>query len=257
MIQVKQCRHGRMMFYDNDRYIGHSLDVSGVYSEGEVLLWRQLVRPGWQVIEVGANIGAHTVWLSRTVGPAGTVLAIEPQRQVYHMLCGNLALNGISNVLPMLAAAGDELGSIIVPKLDYNKHENFGGLSLVAEEGDVVPLVTIDSFPNSSPDFIKIDVEGMEADVVRGARHTIERCHPVLYVENDREEKAVELATLIRDLGYRLYWHSPFINRDLFGTTVSLNMLCVQSGASVAGLEEVVAEDCAKYVHQWMNGRGG
>lgn len=238
MIQVKKCRHGRLMFYDNDLYIGRSLNTHGVYSEQEILLWQQIIKPGWTVVEVGANIGVHTVWLSKAVGSNGLVVAIEPQMQLYHMLCGNLALNEITNTVTVLAAIGKTHGTITVPSISYGKQGNFGGVSLGGSEGATVPVLPLDAL-RKDPEFIKIDVEGMEADVLRGARETIERCKPILYVENDRKEKSDELIEIIRDLGYVMYWHHPLINRELFGNTVSLNMLCVQPGASVVGLKEV------------------
>jgi FkbM family methyltransferase len=239
MIQVKQCRHGRLMFYDNDAYIGRSLNTSGTYSEEEILLWQQIVRPGDVVVEVGANIGAHTIWFAKAVGRDGKVFAIEPQRQMYQMLVGNLALNEITNANAMMGAAGEKIGTVRVPPVDYDKTGNFGGLSIGGESGEEVAVITLDSFRMTRVDLIKIDVEGMEASVLRGAHQTIERCRPVLYVENDRKEKSDELIALISDMGYRLYGHTPLINREIFGDTVSLNMLCVVGDANITGLREI------------------
>jgi FkbM family methyltransferase len=240
MIQVKACRHGRLMFHDNDDYIGRSLNISGVYSEEELQLWEQIIRIGWTVVEVGANIGAHSVWLSKAVGKTGKIIAIEPQRHIYNMLCGNLALNMIKNVYPMLCAMSSCAGTACIRDIDYTKPGNFGGISLDDQKGDVC-VIALDNL-NLVPHFIKIDVEGMEADVIRGALQTIERHRPVLYVENDRPEKSDELIELIHGLGYRLFWHRPLINRDLFGPTVSINMLCVDADADVTGLDQVVIE---------------
>lgn len=84
--------------------------------------------------------------------------------------------------------------------------------------------------------FIKIDVEGMEGDVLAGAVETINRFRPALYVENDRKEKSTELIERLLGLDYRLYWHlPPLFNRknfagheeDVFGQIVSVNMLCL------------------------------
>src|SRR5437773_2697778 len=89
--RLKQCRHGMMLYNINDVYIGRSLDQYGEFSEGELDLFQQFVKPGQLILEVGANIGAHTVWLAQAVGSTGTVLAFEPQRIVYQALCANLA----------------------------------------------------------------------------------------------------------------------------------------------------------------------
>ena len=85
---------------------------------------------------------------------------------------------------------------------------------------------------------IKADVEGFEAEALRGAADTIARCRPMLYVENDRPENRDALIKLIAGMGYRLYWHLPPLARrnnfngyadNIFGdrAMISVNMLCV------------------------------
>src|SRR5882672_1609267 len=81
--KIKDCRHGRFMYLPNDAYIGRSLDVYGEYCEGESEIFRQLLRPGDVALDVGANIGALTVGMARTVQSAGAVVAFEPQRAIY------------------------------------------------------------------------------------------------------------------------------------------------------------------------------
>src|SRR4051812_41890218 len=60
-LRLRRCRHGLMLFNLNDVYIGTMLDLYGEYCEGELDIFRQIIRPGMTIIEVGANIGAHTV----------------------------------------------------------------------------------------------------------------------------------------------------------------------------------------------------
>ena len=96
--RTKDCRHGRLMYLLNDAYIGRSLDVYGEYSEGEIDLFRQLLRPGDVAIDVGANIGALTVGMARLVQPGGAIVAFEPQRTIFDILCNNLRLNSLANV---------------------------------------------------------------------------------------------------------------------------------------------------------------
>jgi len=239
-MQVKQCRHGRLMFYDNDLYIGRCLHQTGLYSEEEIQLWDQIIRPGWHVIDVGANLGAHTVWFAKAVGKSGQVYAFEPQRQMYQMLLGNLALNEITNTNVMLAAVGDDNRVTRVRPIDYAAETNFGGVFVECDAGPEVPLVKIDSLGIARADFIKVDVEGMEAAVLRGAMQTIVRCNPVLYLENDRTEKSDELVALVRELGYQPYKHHPVLNAEVFGNQiVSFNMLCVRPGTKVVGLQVI------------------
>lgn len=249
--RLRQCRHGMMLYNIHDAYIGRSLDQYGEFSEGEIDLFEQLIKPGQMILEVGANIGSHTVWLSQTVGPTGTVLAFEPQRIVYQTLCANLALNSITNVHCFCAAVGKAPGQIMVPSLDYSRANNFGGLGLGGYwEGESVPVVTIDDLNLPKCHFVKIDVEGMEHEVLEGAMRTIAALSPILYVENDRKEKSDSLIRFIDGLGYKMYYHAPplfsphnFAGNpvNVFGRIVSLNMLCLPKTVpqQMSGLQSV------------------
>ena len=254
-LRLRQCRYGTMLYRLNDTFIGRSLELYGEMGEQEVRILCSLVRPGDVVLEVGAKIGTNVVPLARCVGPAGSVIAFEPQRRVHQMLCANVALNGLPNVLALWAAAGAAEGSIRMPAIDYEARGNFGGVSLSAEgDGERVPVMTIDGLGLQSCRLMKIDVEGMEIDVLRGAARTIERLQPRLYVENDRREKSPALISHLTGLGYRCHWHFPrLFNRDnfrghaenVFGDIVSVNMLCLPPGdpLDVGGLRPVSGPD--------------
>src|SRR5437868_835956 len=94
-IRLKRCREGAMLYNTNDTYIGRALDTYGEISRGEVELFQHVVQPSTTAVEVGANIGVHTIVLARLVGPQGRVVAFEPQRIVFQMLCANVALNAL------------------------------------------------------------------------------------------------------------------------------------------------------------------
>ena len=210
-----------------------------------------MIKPDDVVVEVGANIGAHTVFLAQHVGPGGIILAFEPQRVIFQTLCANIALNNLTNVACFQQALADAPGQIVVPSLDYQAQGNFGGLALGAfVHGESVPVVTLDSLELRRCDFLKVDVEGMEQAVLQGARQTIARLQPVLYVENDRPEKSNTLVRCIDSLGYTMYWHRPLMfnphnffgsPENVFGNTASFNMLCISrsSRRQVVGLEPV------------------
>ncbi|HEX4146615.1 MAG TPA: FkbM family methyltransferase [Pirellulales bacterium] len=235
--RLKQCRHGQMLFNPLDRYIGRSLDLYGEFSEGEVDLLRQVVQPGWVIVEVGAHIGCHSVFLAQQAGPTGTLIVFEPQRILFQTLCANLALNSLTNVFAFQRAVGAAPGSIFVPIIDYRREDNFGGVALGSyEHGESVEVVTIDSMELARCELIKIDVEGMELQVLEGARQTILRLKPIVYIENDRPEHSTTLIRLLDSLGYRMYWHAPPIfnprnffgnEENVFGIAFSRNMLCV------------------------------
>jgi FkbM family methyltransferase len=237
--QVKSCRYGNMVYQANDRYIGRSFDLYGEYSEAEVVLFRQLVRPGQTVLDIGANIGAHSVPLAQLVGSAGRVFAFEPQRIPFYCLCANVVLNSLTNVVCHQAAVGESAGTLSVPELDYFAEENFGGLALTDDFGNSrsysVPVQRIDDLQLDQCHFMKIDVEGMEREVLAGAVDTIRRFQPILYVEDDRAEKSTALRAFLQNLGYELYIHRPplynpqnFFNdpMNIFGEIISLNLYC-------------------------------
>ncbi|HWY85709.1 MAG TPA: FkbM family methyltransferase [Gemmataceae bacterium] len=245
--RVKQCRDGMMIYNVNDIYIGRSLDLYGEWSKGDMDLFRQILRPGMTGVEIGANIGAHTVTLAQAVWPGGSVLAIEPQRIVFQTLCANLALNNIINVDARQLAVGAAPGTILVPQLDFAKENNFGGLGLGTHQlGEPVSVITLDSLNLARCDFVKIDVEGMEKAVLEGAVDTLARCQPVLYVENDRSEKSTELIRTIDALGYNMYWHLASLyspdnylgnKENVFANIASMNMFCMPKGNRNYNLE--------------------
>lgn len=235
-----------MAYLVRDRYIGRSLELYGEFSEAEVVLFRHLLKRGDTVLEIGANIGAHTVPLAQTVGPEGQVLAFEPQRMIYYLLCANVVLNNLANVICHQAAVGDVTGNLRVPDLDYSGDGNFGGIELGTEStlgSYEVPVVRIDDLRLARCDLIKVDVEGMEKQVLEGARQTIARFKPLLYVEDDRREKSRELHDFLTDLGYEVHPHLPRLYAadnfeknptNVFGNFTSRNLLCWRRESAVA-----------------------
>jgi hypothetical protein len=94
---IKACKYGLTLYNSNDMYVGKSLDQYGEYAEAEIDLFKELIKEGDTVYDIGANIGSHTLAMARMVGEEGTVAAFEPQRQIYYVLCGNIALNNLSH----------------------------------------------------------------------------------------------------------------------------------------------------------------
>lgn len=256
-----QCktRYGQMLVNDRDVFVGRSLMTYGEFSQGEAQMFTDLIRPGSVVVDVGANIGAHTLHFSQLVGPAGQVHAFEPQRLVFQMLCANVALNGIENVYCSQTAVGVERTTIRLATADPNAEQNFGGLSLAvlaSERGELVEVRPLDVECN----FLKIDVEGMETEVLEGAREVIQRSRPFLYVENDRVENSPRLLQTIESLGYVPYWHlTPLYSPNNFNRVaknvwgvdfVSFNLLCIPEGVNVKHNLDRAVEDSAAYARR-------
>jgi FkbM family methyltransferase len=239
MNKVKRCRYGDMLFPAHDLIIGRSFEHYGEYSESEVALFRRLVSPQSIVVDVGANIGSHTIPLAQLVGPGGQVVAFEPQRALYLFLCANVLMNNLSNVVCYQAAAGATRSELKAPEIDYMAEHNFGGMTLLDDYSRVrsysVTVLKIDELRLSGCRLLKIDVEGMERQVLEGATETIRAFRPFLYVEDDRPEQSAGLRQLLQALGYTLYFHrAPYFNAENiagdphnhFPGLVSLNLYC-------------------------------
>jgi hypothetical protein len=103
--RVTRTRQGFVLYNRFDKYIGRSIDRYGEFSAGETDLFKQVVRSGWTVVEAGANIGAHTLLLSRQAGPRGTVYAFEPHAANVHSLLHNISLNRLTRRIRMISSA--------------------------------------------------------------------------------------------------------------------------------------------------------
>jgi len=160
----------------------------GSYEKHFAELFGYLVRPGDRCVDVGANVGVHTVRLARLVGADGEVIAIEPDPDVVRRTNRNIALNGVANVRVISAAASERAGEMRLYRpspWDTNRarasllrHPYLTGIITT------VPVVTVDDVCAGEPvTLIKIDVGGHEAAVVRGAADTIARHAPAIVFE--------------------------------------------------------------------------
>ncbi|MFN7096627.1 MAG: FkbM family methyltransferase [Gammaproteobacteria bacterium] len=253
--KLKQCRHGLFLYNVNDMFIGKALDLYGEYGEAEVSLFKQIIHPGYLVLDIGANIGTHTVYFARQVGSRGRVYAFEPQRIVFQQLVANIALNSLMNVDCKQLALGTEHGVLHVPPINYMQTNNFGGVNMTEQNvGEAVTVLSLDELDLPACHVIKLDVEGMEKHVLEGAAHTIKKYRPLIYTENDRQDKSAELISYIDDLNYEMYWHLPrlFNNRNFFQNPeniykniVSINMLCIprEYSMSITNMKRVQGPD--------------
>ena len=236
-------RDGWMVYNKNDMYIGKSIKEYGEWSQGEIDLCKQILTPSDVVIEVGSNIGSHTLALSKIVND-GTLYAFEPQNIVFQNLCANISINSITNCFCHRIALSDKKNEeLYCPDFDFNKEQNFGAMSLSSSKTNRTILTSVDTLDNRFPNLeklnlLKTDAEGMEVNVIKGGIELIKRTRPFLYLENDFNyiEKSEELIELVFSLGYRLFWHIlPAFNtnnffknpNDVFNRLLSCNMFGV------------------------------
>lgn len=152
----------------------------------------QFIEPGTGAIDVGACFG---LWTLGFAARAAVVYSFEAQRALYQCICGTLALNSIENVLAYNYAVGSSRGLVDIPKYNYHEKGQFGAVSIlqspVQSDGigqeptgqESVRMISLDDLNLTNISVIKIDVEGMDFEVLKGARETIERCRPCLYLE--------------------------------------------------------------------------
>lgn len=183
------------------------------------------------VLDIGANLGSVSVPLGRMLMGKGQLYSIEAQRNVYYQLCANLFLNGLSrHCTAYHTALSDRTGYIDIPYLDSDHERNLGALSIdpeirreqgwIQDNGhtETVPLRTLDSLELPAAGLLKIDVEGMEYEVIRGGSGYLVRSDfPPILFEVWGEDMAGQLpkrealfAYLQNTLGYTL-----FLNGDL------------------------------------------
>ncbi len=214
--------HGTMIVNQHDYHrleggyeygVGLSLTRNSYFEPEEIALALRMLNlrrehfgDGVVALDCGANIGVHTIEWAREMHGWGKVHAFEAQEPIYYALCGNIALNNCLNASAKHLALGGESGTILIPKLDYTQPGSFGSLELrlresteylgqvvnyAPEASQAIPLVTLDSFDYDRVDFLKIDVEGMEMEVVRGAKEIFERHRPIVlleYIKSNSEE---------------------------------------------------------------------
>jgi FkbM family methyltransferase len=209
--RLKRCRHGTMMYLATDQGIGRALDHYGEFAESENRVMTNLLKPGEVALDVGANVGTVTLALARRVGAQGRIFAFEPQRIVFQHLCTNIVLNQLFNVDARWAAVGERAGTALIPAVDPRTQAPFGSVKVSSTgKGDPVPMVTIDSLALPRCHLIKIDVEGMEWQVLAGAAHTIGQHRPLLYFEAKTGPVTESCLSWLIENNYDLYWHFAF-----------------------------------------------
>lgn len=198
----------------DEKYLIDRLILEDGFWELHVTLYvQQMVKSGWTCIDVGANAGYIALQMAEKAGLSGKVLAFEPNPRVRDQLYRNISLNQ-GNIAPIetftyglgaeegLYSLGEELGyglgnASLSKAIDHSK-----------KAGDI-KVRTLDSFHFESVDFIKIDVEGMEYDVLRGSIETLMRCRPIVLFETlTRQAPEIHKKSeeFLKERGYLCYY---------------------------------------------------
>jgi len=249
-------RHGWMLANPNDIYMGRSLLTYGECAEHEIQFLLQILGEHGLVVEAGSNMGIHTTPMARHLAKQNRrLLAFEPQQFVYRQLCANLALNGLNNVTAWPYACGAQTGKVALVEPNYSQPGNFGGVAIAeaGSSGFQVPCVRIDDLvENQDVALLKIDVEGSELKVLKGASALLNRSRPAIYLENDRPANSAALIEWLWAAEYQLFWHvTELFNAENYFNVpkndypglVSVNMVGIPKETAVDAPDLVPVED--------------
>lgn len=201
---------GPMLVPLGDEYVTKSLLVDGMYSPEEFRAWTPYISYGHHIVEIGTHCGAHTLAFARAVGHRGRVIGYDAQLGMTQMANGTMALNGMWHADVRNKAVGAQTGMLQMARRDFLAHGNYGGIEAKDEgQGEAVIVTTLDHEQIAKCDFLKIDVEGMEYQVLQGAKMLIRRCQPVIACEADHKEQNAKVFGWLRQMGYTLYWQTP------------------------------------------------
>ena len=185
--------------------------------EDEIKFLRLALRPGQRVIDIGANYGVYTLCMAKTVGPAGHVWAFEPATTTAALLAESIAENGFNQVTLVRCALSQSEG---YAELSVSSHSELNSLVHNGSDGsahETVALTTLDAGLTAHDwtdiDFVKIDAEGEESNILRGAQKFCSELSPLIQYEvKAGTEWHLELVNEFAALGYDSYRLVPGLN---------------------------------------------
>lgn len=175
----------------------------GWYEQENQHHWRRHVKPGMVVYDIGANVGFYTLMASVLVGQTGKVFPFEPLPRNLRFLHEHVRINRLANVQVREEAVSDAPGEAMFEDVPG------GAMARLSERGQIkVKLVAVDALVEGgampAPKMVKIDVEGAEVSVLRGAERTVRAARPVLFLSTHGESVHAECLAILRGWGYRL-----------------------------------------------------
>lgn len=176
---------GSLWMHKDDQVMTRAVACYGVW-EAETARWlREALHVGGVMLDIGANIGYDTIVCARAVGPSGHIIALEPDRENYALLCANLWDSRIAQVYPLCVAAAHTTGTTILSLSDDNRGDHRTFYSSQTRTEMVVPCVWVDDLLQRDAwvDVVKIDTQGANHRVVEGIQALLARSRPLMHIE--------------------------------------------------------------------------
>lgn len=220
MIVLKNCKYGVFLYDSKDTTIGKDLDNYGEYSEGEVALFKDVINIGDVVIEVGGNIGVHTIVLAKLVHISGKVFVYEPQKNNYYTLCANIMLNHLEHVYAYQNAISNKKDIAHFPEVSTRYTHTSGTFCITCDYSKFptypIKTVTIDELHNSC-NFLKIDAEFHSFEILTSAKKLIQKAKPLVYVEYADKKEYTNVYNFLKENNYQVYDHTTHLyNKNNF-----------------------------------------
>lgn len=214
-VEIADCRHGRFAFLRNDNIIGRSLRLYGEWAEAEIALARVFLRPGDRVVDVGANIGTHSIAYGRLVGASGEVISCEPHPYMFALLARNTEENSPSRVRLLEMAIGATSGTLWMDLPAQEASLNFGSLQATetSQGADAaatrVPVARecLDNLDLGSVRLLKMDVEGSEIHVLQGASQLLSIHRPIVMAESNTAAHSWPVVQTLQSHDYEIFMH--------------------------------------------------
>jgi FkbM family methyltransferase len=203
------------LFPAGDTTVGPCLRNHGEFARTEFDYFVELADGAGTFIDVGANIGAIALPFAKQ-RPQWKVIAVEAHRGLSGILAANAMVNGLHNVEVFHAAVGAERKLVEFPTTSLTTKFNFGTLSFERDTGstETVRMLTLDELAPADTRLIKIDVEGFEPTVLRGAKELLRRRTAIWLAEATPQNPVATKAVIraFQDAGYSTYWfYAPFV----------------------------------------------
>ena len=220
---VWQSRYGIVLADASEKQLTQSLGAYGEWVEQELDLVGVLLEESQVALEYGAELGAHTLWLSKMVGAHGTVYAVEPDRLEHIALCSTLALNQVRNVHPIHASLGDSASEILSDARDDRPAE-------------AIRQIKLDSLRLGELHLLKINPRGALLSVLAGGDAVLSNQMPAIYFRLSSAELAIKEIAALKARGYRCWSHLPYLHNadnfvgsktNIFPGSVSQNVIAV------------------------------